>query len=186
MSGRATANYLRYASRFESWRVAIGRDPGEQVLKINSLDCLNATAAGGAKISGLETTAAAVVHLSPGSTEPMLKRAMISLSGWRKWIHPKSRLPLGADIVAAIGAVRCQMWWHQSGLLTAFSMYTYLRPCEAHALRNEDLAAPVGGNNLGIQHWTLAAAPAERAEMSKVGVSDDTMSWTSRGGWAPS
>ncbi len=54
------------------------------------------------------------------------------------------------------------------------SMNAYLRPCEAHGLCCEDLSAPVGGRQRGVQSWTLTIAPSEWGETSKVGISDDT------------
>ena len=51
----------------------------------------------------------------------------------------------------------------------------YLRPGELWALRVEDLGAPTGSSQKGLDVWTLTVAPAERQEVSKTGTMDDTV-----------
>ncbi len=51
----------------------------------------------------------------------------------------------------------------------------YLRPGEAHLLRNDALSPPAGGPQSGVQHWTVTTAPEHRLEVSKAGISDDSI-----------
>ena len=75
----------------------------------------------------------------------------------------------------AIVVVMWSLGFRASALLSYLSTVAYLRPGEAHRLLCEDLAAPVGGRQLGIQSYTITIAPEERLEVSKTGVSDDTI-----------
>ena len=175
VSDKALINYRRCADRYELWRASGGRVHSLATVEVNVVDYLDYLGLVGAALGEMETSAAAILHFTPGACRTHLKRIGRALAGWKKGKPPRSRLPLAEELVASLSVVLLHLGSRESCLKTILSKHAYLRPGEVEKLRVEDLNAPAGGPQQGVQLWTITVAPSHRLETDKVGVSDEAV-----------
>lgn len=98
-------------------------------------------------------------------------RSRRCLQGWTKLDPGKTRPPLAWPLIALIVQTLLKAKEKRAAAAIMLMFVGYLRPGEATHLLEEDLVKP----GRGQKHYTLNLRPAEREEMSKVGLSDETI-----------
>ena len=100
-----------------------------------------------------------------------LPRTRRALQGWHKVDPQRTRPPIPWQLVAAISMkMLARQRVHSSlAVLTMFS--AYLRPSECLFLQKSDLMKPMPGH----KHYSLHLHPSARQEVSKVGLSDESI-----------
>ena len=114
-------------------------------------------------------------HPSFGRHGPRkLPRALRCLKGWRKMAPPRSRVPKGFPVVAAVACELCRRGHRQKGLWILTGHGAYLRPAENMGLRRCDLIRPSSAISA---YWSIIVCPEELRKTTKTGSMDDSVVW---------
>lgn len=115
---------------------------------------------------------AAALDANPDfSGKQSLPRSRRSLQGWSKLDPGNTRPPMAWALVALLCLGMLRRGLFRQCLATLLMFTAYLRPGEALNLREEDLVA----SRTGLSHTAINLHPSERQEISKVGLTDETI-----------
>lgn len=144
------------------------------IAKLDEACCyyLNSMFKQGLELGEGSKTLAAVIDAYPGcGPKHMLPRARRALQGWLKQDPQRTRPPIPWALVAGLAMVMLKKGKLIEAALVLVMFTAYLRPGEALNLQKKDLVRPMPGH----QHHALHLHPAERLEVSKVGLSDESL-----------
>jgi hypothetical protein len=100
-----------------------------------------------------------------------LPRTRRALQGWHKVDPQRTRPPIPWQLVAAISMKMLARQRVHSSLAVLTMFAAYLRPSECLSLQKSDLMKPMPGH----KHYSLHLHPSARQEVSKVGLSDESI-----------
>jgi integrase len=101
-----------------------------------------------------------------------LPRAWRCITGWRKAVPARSRLPLPWMVWAAVATELVRLGHRLMAVHVLLMVALYLRPGEALLIRREDLLPPMTGIS---PFWTVLLCPSWRQERTKTGDSDESL-----------
>jgi integrase len=149
-------------------------------LEISILDYLDVLMEAGEPLHAAQYAVASIIDALPlVSATSQLPRVKKALRGYRKAKPPRSRAPIGREIMAGI-AQQLLAWGHPSiALLVVLQFFTYCRPGELRSAKRKQFIAPVRKKG-PLSAWALSLAPQEANPKSlqavtKTGVVDDTI-----------
>ncbi|CAL1154679.1 unnamed protein product [Cladocopium goreaui] len=117
-------------------------------------------------------TLAAIMDAFPAfSPKHMLSRTRRALQGWGKLEPQQTRPPVPWLLIQAISMELLKKNKKASAAAILLMFTAYLRPGEALDVQRRDLVPPLPGS----KHYSLHLHPAERAQQSKVGLSDESI-----------
>ena len=126
----------------------------------------------GRDISEASKSFAAALDANAGfSLKQFLPRSRRCLQGWSKLDPGNTRPPLSWALVALLALGMAKEGKIREALALVLMFTCYLRPGEAVMLLEEDLVAPGGG----LGNYALNLHPSDRQELSKVGLTDETI-----------
>jgi hypothetical protein len=174
---RGCSHFLR---KFQHW-AETEREPITKVrLETLLLDYMDILLQENQAVYNIEKTIAAAVASTLGASRGDMKRLNRALTGYRKAIPPRSRLPIPDELCAALAAVLMADKHPETAIMTVLGQDGYFRPGEMRDLCVSDLVAPPGGLDPVTKYWSLIVAPEERLEASKTQTFDDTVVLDSR------
>ena len=169
-----------FLRKFQLWAEAEREPVTKDRLETLLLDYMDILLQDKQAVYNIEKTIAAAVASTLGVSRRSMGRLNRALTGYRKAIPPRSRLPIPDELCAALAAVLKAMDFHETALMTVLGQDGYFRPGEMRDLCVSDLVAPPGGLDPATKFWSIIVAPEERLEASKTQTFDDTVVLDSR------
>jgi len=175
VSAPVLKQYELFKRRFDAWLSDSARSHTLRSAEVNIVDYLDVLLQRNANYGELEKSTAAVIFFTPGAAKHDMPRVRRALNGCLKAKPPRSRLPLPDEVIYGLAGILLSLGHKAVALMVILGKEVYVRPMEMVNLKCEDLRAPVGGAQVGLQYYTVTVAPEDRFERSKTGISDDTI-----------
>jgi len=151
VSAPVLRQYELFKRRFDAWLSDSARMHTLASAEVNIVDYLDVLLHRNANYGELEKSTAAVIFFTPGAAKHDMPWVKSALKGCLKAKPPRSRLPLPDEVVYGLAGILLSLGHKAVALMVILGKEEYMRPMEMVSLSGEDLRAPVGGAQVGLQ-----------------------------------